>query len=156
VKVQVVRVGSGRCAWADEAVAGWKARLQSWGASEASVAAEPYRGDAGAVRRAEGSRLLKTLKERDRLVALDVRGDALDTDRFARLVAEGRAHGTLAFALGGAYGLDDAVRARAFRVVRLTDLVLAHDVARVVLWEQLYRAWAIEAGSPYHQRPDQL
>lgn len=150
MKVRVLRVGSGRCDWADAAVAEWRKRLARLGVEEVAVDAEPFRGEANAVRAAEGGRLLRHVRPRDRLVALDVRGSVVDTDGFARLVQDGRRDCALVFALGGAYGHGDALRAAAWRTVCLSPLVLAHDVARVLLWEQLYRAWAIETGSPYH------
>jgi 23S rRNA (pseudouridine1915-N3)-methyltransferase len=54
--------------------------------------------------------------------------------------------------IGGPYGLDPTVREHAWRTLRLSDLVLNHAVARVVLIEQLYRAVQIRVGSPYHHR----
>jgi 23S rRNA (pseudouridine1915-N3)-methyltransferase len=54
------------------------------------------------------------------------------------------------FALGGPYGHGAALRQAAWRTVRLSDLVLNHEVARVVLYEQLYRAMMQLAGAPYH------
>ena len=64
----------------------------------------------------------------------------------ARMAGAGR----LVFAIGGAYGLSEQVRSRAWRVIRLSSLVMAHDVARVVLYEQLYRATTQIEGIPYH------
>jgi len=58
--------------------------------------------------------------------------------------------GTVVFAMGGPYGHDPSVRAAAWRTVRLSDLVLNHEVARVVLYEQLYRALTLLEGAPYH------
>jgi 23S rRNA (pseudouridine1915-N3)-methyltransferase len=66
------------------------------------------------------------------------------------MVDAGRRHGTVVFAIGGPYGHGEAVRARAWRTVRLSDLVLNHEVARVVLYEQLYRALTLLEGVPYH------
>ncbi len=89
---------------------------------------------------------------RARLVLLDERGEHRDSLGFAALLEEGVRAGAqpLLFAIGGPYGHDDDVRARADRLVRLSDLVLNHAVARVVLVEQIYRACAIRTGSPYH------
>ncbi len=147
----MLRVGGGRCDWADVAVAEWKKRLvRGLKVEEVDVAPEPYRGDVERVRTVESERIARQLKPRDRLVVFDERGEALTTEGFRNLVSVGRADGDLVLALGGGWGHSEALRARAWRVVRLSDLVLAHDVARVVLWEQLYRTWTMEQGGPYH------
>ena len=62
----------------------------------------------------------------------------------------GEAGGTVTFLIGGAYGLDPSVRKAASRTVKLSDAVLNHEVARVVLFEQLYRAVTLLEGIPYH------
>jgi 23S rRNA (pseudouridine1915-N3)-methyltransferase len=148
----LLTVGRSRSTWASSAVEEWSVRLKrAGGFSEESVRAEPFRDDADAVRNAEAERLLAKVGPRDRLVALDERGDRLDTKAFAALVDAGRqAGGRLVFAIGGPYGHGDAVRRAAHRVVRLSDLVLNHEVARVVLVEQLYRAITLIEGGPYH------
>ncbi len=89
---------------------------------------------------------------RARVIALDERGEERDSRGFAALLEEAIRAGAqpLCFVIGGPYGLDEAVRARADRTLRLSALVLNHAVARVVLLEQIYRACAIRSGSPYH------
>ena len=153
MRFAVLVVGKGGAAWADEAVADWSKRIRRYGRiDEEAVKPEPFRGDVEAVRRAESERLLQRLGDRDRLVALDERGDDLDTAAFAALIKGCRDGGVhrLVFALGGPYGHDPALRDRAWKVVRLSSLVLNHEVARVVLVEQLYRAITLIEGGPYH------
>lgn len=148
---RVVLVGASRCGWANEAVADWKKRLAHYGgADEVAVKAEVFRGDVEAVRKAEGARIQGALGPRDRLLALDERGQSFDTPAFARLLDQQRQQGTVVLCLGGAYGFDEALRQRAQKVVRLSELTLNHEVARVVIWEQLYRALSLLHGSPYH------
>lgn len=149
-RIRVIGVGRSACAWADAAVADYTRRIRRHGKlEELSVKPEPFRGDVDAVRAAEGARLRKAA-DRDVLVALDERGDRLDTAAFAELLGGLALDGQVGFAIGGAYGLDASVRDAARRTVRLSDLVLNHEVARVVLYEQLYRAIAIREGIPYH------
>ena len=147
----MVLVGRSRCRWANEAVEDYRKRLRrAGGVDEIAVRSELHRGDDDAVRRVEGERLLKAVRPRDRLVVLDERGLDLDTGGFTELVRKGRGSGTLVFALGGAYGHSEVVRKAGWRVVRLSSLVMNHEVARVVLYEQLYRAMTIIDGVPYH------
>lgn len=125
--------------------------MRRWGGfEEEELKPEPFKGDVEAVRAAEAARLLARVGPRDALVTLDERGERLDTAAFAAMVEAGRRERSVVFAIGGPYGHGEAARARAWRVVRLSELVLNHELARVVLVEQLYRALTILEGVPYH------
>lgn len=152
MKLRLVVVGRGGVPWADAAVDDWGRRLKRYGGiEETALRPELFRGDVDAVRDAEAKRVLAEVGPRDRLVALDERGERLDTHQFAGLVEQGLgAGGSLVLAIGGPYGHGAAVRAAAWRTLRLSDLVLNHEVARVVLYEQLYRAFTVLRGEPYH------
>ncbi len=100
----------------------------------------------------EGERLLAKLSARDSLVALDERGQALTSVQLAAWL--GRAQDTgrdVAFVIGGDEGLSEAVRARASLVLALSAMTLPHRLARLVLVEQVYRAFSILRGEPYHK-----
>lgn len=101
--------------------------------------------------RREAADMVRRLGARDAVrpvVALDERGEDLATADLARLLG---AHGSLAFLVGGADGLGDKARARADRTVRLSSLTLTHEMARVLLLEQVYRGLTILRGLPYHR-----
>lgn len=138
--------------WADDAVSDYARRLRRHGGlDEVHLKPARFSGDVDAVRADESGRLLALVGPRDRLVCLDERGDALGTEAFAALVDEGRqAGGDLVFALGGPYGHDARARAASWRTIRLSSLVLNHQVARVLVVEQIYRAFSVLEGSPYH------
>jgi len=147
----VVVVGRPRVAWANDAVGDYARRLgRLGGVTEEVVRPERFRGDVEAVRRAEADRVRRLVGERGSLVILDERGERCTTDAFAALVDEGRTRPPLWFVIGGPYGHDPSLRDAAWRSVRLSDLVLNHEVARVVLYEQLYRAMTLLEGRPYH------
>lgn len=149
-RLRVLRVSKGRAAWAEPAVEQYAKRLRRQGSfSEETVKPVTFKGDVDAVRQAEAERLLKKAGN-DVLVAVDERGEAPDSHGFSAMLAEWNLEGTVVFVIGGAYGLDASVRKRARAVVRLSNLVLNHEVARVALVEQLYRAIAIHQGTPYH------
>ena len=87
-----------------------------------------------------------------RTVVLDERGTALTTKALAaRLTAWQEEGDDVALVIGGPDGLDPAFRAAAHERIRLSDLTLPHAMARVLLVEQLYRAWSLNAGHPYHR-----
>lgn len=100
----------------------------------------------------EGAALLAKLGPRDVLVALDERGKALSSVDFARWLGKQQDTGRdVAFAIGGDEGLSDAVRAKAGLVLSLSAMTLPHRLARLVLLEQVYRAFTILRGEPYHK-----
>ncbi len=82
------------------------------------------------------------------VVALDERGEDVTSRDLSRLLG---AHGSVAFLVGGADGLGPAARERADRTLRLSSLTLTHEMARVLLAEQIYRGLSILRGKPYHR-----
>ncbi len=100
----------------------------------------------------EGDSILKLIKPEDVVVLLDERGKATDSPGFASLVDAYLNEGTkrLVFIIGGAFGVSEAVAARATRTLSLSGMVFPHMIVRLVLVEQLYRAWSIRTGGKYH------
>ena len=100
---------------------------------------------------AERARIEAAIPKGARLVALDERGEALGTQALARRLTLWQEQGDVALLIGGPDGLDPALREAAHERIRLSDLTLPHAFARVLLIEQLYRAWSINAKHPYHR-----
>ena len=100
----------------------------------------------------EGERLLAALPEGGMLIALDERGKSVSTRGLSVMLSGWmRDASRPVFAIGGADGLSEAVKERADKLVSLSELTLPHGLVRVVLAEQLYRAWSILARHPYHR-----
>lgn len=100
----------------------------------------------------ESEKLSSKLKSDDYVIALDERGKDLTTRQFASLV-ETKLHNSvkrIVFVIGGAYGLDESFRASANMVMRMGALTLPHELARLVLAEQLYRVTNLISGGKYH------
>lgn len=103
-------------------------------------------------RRHEGERILEQLAPRDWVVALDVAGLPMTTEQFAAQLGEWQQQGRdVAFLIGGPDGLDPACLARADERLSLSALTFPHGLVRVMLAEQLYRAWTLRSGHPYHR-----
>jgi 23S rRNA (pseudouridine1915-N3)-methyltransferase len=117
------------------------------------VREEPARsGSADLVREREGERLLAALPAGGQIVACDVNGKTLSSEQFAAWLQQLRERARdVGIVIGGAYGLGDVVRQRATASLALAPWTLPHELARLVLAEQLYRAGTIGRGEPYHK-----
>jgi 23S rRNA (pseudouridine1915-N3)-methyltransferase len=104
-------------------------------------------------RQREADRLLERLPTAALILACDERGDRLTSPQFATLLSSARDRAQdVALVIGGAFGLTDEVRGRAARSIQLAPWTLPHEMARLVLAEQLYRAGTIVRGEPYHKQ----
>ena len=113
---------------------------------------DPVRGEARAMAE-EGADVLRAIPEGSHVIALDLGGCQMSSEAFsARLDAlalDGRSQ--VAFLIGGSTGLDLTVLAQADERLSLGPMTLPHNLARVVLLEQIYRAFRISRGEPYHK-----
>ena len=100
----------------------------------------------------EAVKMSSAIPKGSRIIALDERGKDQTTQQLATQLANWRQEGVdIAFLIGGADGLDTSIKENAQALWRLSSLTLPHAMARVLLVEQLYRAWTILQGHPYHR-----
>jgi 23S rRNA (pseudouridine1915-N3)-methyltransferase len=118
-----------------------------------TVPAAPLKaGEVGRTLLAEAEALERRFKPGDRLVVLDPHGEQDDSPRFAARLEHWLADSRrTVFIIGGGPGLDPALKARADWMWSLTPLTLPHELALLVAAEQIYRAWSISYGHPYHK-----
>ena len=150
----VAVVGKPRDANLAGAIAEYEARAaRYWPLRVQEVRDEPARsGSTDVVRQREGQRLLDTVPPGAQVVACDVNGRSMTSEQFARWLQDLRERAVdVALLIGGAYGLDDSVKARASTSISLAPWTLPHELARLVLAEQLYRAGTINRREPYHK-----
>jgi 23S rRNA (pseudouridine1915-N3)-methyltransferase len=154
VRLVVAVVGKPRDRHLAAAIGEYEMRAaRYWPLDVVEVREASGRGVSAADARArEGSRLLERVPDTALVIACDERGDQLTSAEFARVVSGARERAQdVAFVIGGAYGLPDEVRSRAGRSIQLAPFTLPHELARLVLAEQLYRAGTIVRGEPYHK-----
>jgi len=108
--------------------------------------------DAPVIRKKESEKIFKTAPTGALLVALDERGQEFTSHEFAAFINGTLESGVrdMAFIIGGAMGLDESVTERSNKVLAMSRWTLTHEMARVVLLEQLYRAFTIIKGKTYH------
>jgi 23S rRNA (pseudouridine1915-N3)-methyltransferase len=154
MRLVVAVVGRPRDPDLASAIRGYEARAaRYWPLDVREVREESARhGAPDVVREREGERLLTMAPAGSRIVACDEHGDAMTSRQFAEWLQESRERARdVTFLIGGAYGLAPTVRDRADRLIRLAPWTLPHDLARLVLAEQIYRAGTIARREPYHK-----
>lgn len=151
----MIAAGTRMPPWVDEGFADYRGRLPRECRLELTeIPLSRYRrsGDVARAVRDEGERMLATLGARDHVVALEVGGRAFDTAGLAGLLEEWMRDGAdVALLVGGPDGLAPACIERSRLQWSLSPLTLPHGLVRVLVAEQLYRAWSILKGHPYHR-----
>lgn len=112
------------------------------------------RDDAESKKSAESDKILAQLKTDDYLVLFDERGQKLDSISFSKKIEKilGSGRKRTVLLVGGAYGVSEEVRSRAQLVVSFSDMVFNHLLAQTMVYEQVYRAFTIIRGLPYHNQ----
>ena len=155
MKLLVIAVGQRVPDWAQTAWADYAKRFPPELRLELkAIKTEPRSGGKSTeqIMAAERQRIEAAIPSGTHVVALDERGSALTTAALAAKLSQWQGQGgDLALLIGGPDGLHPALRQAAHERIRLSDLTLPHAMVRVLLVEQLYRAWSINAGHPYHR-----
>lgn len=101
----------------------------------------------------EGKKILSQVPQNSWLCVLDVKGNPITSEKFAEKISELNLRGTsnLTFIIGGAFGISDEVRKAADFLLSLSEMTFTHQMARMILLEQIYRAFKINRGEPYHK-----
>ena len=145
MKILIISPGKGHDRTVAEGIEEYQQRLEKRFAVE-------WATPAAGTKESEGSAILKLIKEGDFVVLLDERGKDVDTPAFSTLLDAQMQSGTkrLVFIIGGAFGVDESVKERANKTLKLSSLVFPHMLVRLLLIEQLYRAVSIIDGGKYH------
>lgn len=105
------------------------------------------------IKEIEGKRLLAKVRDSMYVIALDLKGKEYDSVSFSQMLSQKKTHGKshIAFVIGGSLGLSEEVIKRADERVCFSKMTFPHQLMRVILLEQLYRACRIEMNEPYHK-----
>ena len=155
MKIHLLAIGARMPDWIEKGYAEYAGRLHRECALhllEIPAGKRSSHADLARLIRAEGERLLAAVPTGSRLIALDERGQEWNTVELAEQLSgwlqEGR---DVSLLIGGPDGLDAACRERAERRWSLSRLTLPHPLVRVIVAEQLYRAWSLLRNHPYHR-----
>jgi len=154
VRIRLLAVGRRPPRWAEAAFRDYAGRLPAALKLEAPLLplAKGHGNDTARAVADEGARLRGALGPRDQVIALEESGEAWSTAALADRLGRWEAAGDdVALLVGGPDGLDASCRERAGATWSLSRLTLPHALVRVVVAEQLYRAWSLNHGHPYHR-----
>lgn len=156
IKVNVVAVGKVKEKYFADGIAEYSKRLSRYCEFKITeVAEENYQKADGAIintiKEKEGERIIPHLK--GYVYAMAIEGKKTSSERFAAVIKSlcDKGNGVITFVIGGSYGLSDAVKDRADELLSFSDMTFPHTLFRLMLTEQIYRAFSINGGSAYHK-----
>lgn len=159
MKVKIIAVGKLKEKYLKDGIAEYGKRMSRFAKFEIVELADEKTPDNASIAQnqqimeKEGKRILAKISERDYVVVLAIEGKQLSSEAFSQVIADAtlRGYSDIAFVIGGSLGLADRVKKRANLCLSFGLLTLPHQLMRLVLSEQIYRAFMIQQGSPYHK-----
>ena len=159
MKIKIVTVGKLKEKYLKDGIAEYTKRILRFAKLEMIELADEKTPDKASelenqkILETEGARILSKVGERDFVVVLAIEGKTLSSEELSKQLEQAsiKGYSTLTFIIGGSLGLAPVVKNRANLSVSFGRLTLPHQLMRLVLIEQIYRAFTIQQGSPYHK-----
>ena len=159
MKIKIVTVGKLKEKYLKDGIAEYSKRLSRFANLEMLELADEKTPDRASdsenqkILELEGTRILSKIGDRDFVIVLAIEGKTLSSEEFSKQLEQAPINGfsTLTFVIGGSLGLFPQVKKRANLSISFGRLTLPHQLMRLVLVEQIYRAFTIQQGSPYHK-----
>lgn len=155
MRIRLIAVGTKMPDWVNEGFEEYRKRLNQDVTLELVEIPAGKRGknaDMARITEKEGELMLAAVQPQDYVITLDVRGQRLSTEKLAQQLEKRLQQGNhVALLVGGPEGLAPECHSKARESWSLSDLTLPHPLVRVLIAEQLYRAWSILKGHPYHR-----
>lgn len=150
--IHILAIGKKHESWVIEGIERYQKRLKTPFSCEWSLLPHSSRED-NTAKQEESGRILERVKPTDYVILLDERGILYDSPRVAHLLLDPLERSqSVVIIIGGAYGVNSEVQSRANATWSLSPLVFPHQLVRLLLVEQLYRAQEITFGGPYHHK----
>lgn len=156
MRITLILVGKTKASYLQEGIAEYVKRIGRYAPFKMIVIPDlkvSKKTSAEIVKRQEGELILQKVKTSDYLVLLDEKGKTFTSEGFAKALnkLEGMT-GHVVFVVGGAYGFSEAVYEKAKKKIALSEMTFSHQMVRLIFTEQLYRAFTIQKGEPYHHQ----
>lgn len=158
LKISIVCVGKIKEKYLNDGIAEFSKRITPFAKmevisiNEEKMPAEPSEAEKQQVLQKETERLIAAIPNVDYIIALDVVGKQLSSPQLAEVIDDLALRGKsrVAFVIGGAFGYSDALRKKADMLLSFSKMTFTHQMIRLLLFEQIYRAFKIRANQPYH------
>ena len=159
MKIEVLCIGNLKEKHWKEAIVEYSKRLKSYcqleikEIKETKLPSNPSQADEEMVKTEEGKSILKEIRPKDYVIALEIKGKKMSSELFAETLSNLGINGqaNFSFVIGGSLGLSSEVLNRADMNVSFSDMTFPHQLMRVILLEQIYRAFKISKNEPYHK-----
>lgn len=156
IKINIVAVGKVKEKYFADGITEYSKRLSRYcdfkitEIKEENFNSEPSATEILEIKRKEGLNIAKHLK--GHVVVMAIEGKSLDSVKFSQFIRTTADRvGEITFVIGGSYGVDDSIKNRADTLFSFSPMTFPHTLFRLMLSEQIYRAFAIDSGSPYHK-----
>ncbi len=152
MRIKLVCVGKLKEKYLKEACAEYIKRISGFG-KIGIIEVQDEKDDKSSVLDIEGKRILKNIRGNDYVVALEIKGEMISSEKLAEKISGLAVKGVsdIAFIIGGSTGLHESVLTRADYKLSFSEMTFPHQLARVMLLEQIYRAYKINQGGRYHK-----
>ena len=159
MKIKIVTVGKLKEKYLKDGIAEYSKRISRFATVEMIELADEKTPDRASdsenekILELEGNRIISKIGDREFVIVLAIEGKTLSSEEFSKQLEQASINGysTLTFVIGGSLGLSPQVKKRANLFLSFGRLTLPHQLMRLVLTEQIYRAFTIQQGSPYHK-----
>lgn len=157
IKVTLIALGKLKERYLADAVAEYTKRISRYAdlsikeIEPVKLAANPSDADIKAALKKEAELIFSSVPKRSFLISLCIEGKKLSSEQLSALIDEKSADGNVTFIIGSSYGLDKSVKDSSNLMLSMSDMTFPHQLARVMLLEQIYRAFKITEGSAYHK-----
>jgi 23S rRNA (pseudouridine1915-N3)-methyltransferase len=150
MKIELWLIGKTSFSFVQEGIDEYQKRLQKWLKFEVVLLKDSKLQIPEMVKKHEAEIVLKKLQESDILILLDERGEKYNSLKFSHHIEQIQQNKKVIFLIGGAFGFDDSVYRRATQKISFSEMTFSHQIIRLMFMEQIYRAYSILNGQPYH------
>ena len=149
--IRIIAVGSIKEAYWNDAVKEYVKRLSPY--TKLEIVQVPDKKCDDKTKKKEAEKIMKVIRDQEYVITLEIKGKRLSSEAFSEKIETLALNGKpdLAFVIGGSLGLDDSVLARSDFALSFSDMTFPHQMMRVILLEQIYRAYKIMKHEPYHK-----
>ncbi len=159
MKIRIIAIGKIKEAYLKQGIDEYLKRIKPYSqieiieVNDEPVSDNPKDAEINHVKDVEGERVLKLLKPQDYLISLDLNKKQFTSPEFAAFLQEKfvQCGSNITFVIGGSYGLSDALKKRANDAISLSNMPFLHQMTRLILLEQIYRAFKINRNETYHK-----